>query len=74
MARRDTTEIFSVFGQIESVAAEIMIEKGEATRIDAAEIPESAAFNNLGHPARFAVMMPRSRVRRFETLIAELRS
>lgn len=72
--RRDTTEIFSVFGQIECVAADVMIEKGEARKIEFAEIPESARYNKLGQLARFAVMMPKSSVPRFERLISELRA
>lgn len=72
--RKDTIEIFSVFGQIESVAAEIMIEKGEAKKIDAREIPLSAAFNDHGATAKFAVMMSKNLVPRFNKLIADLRA
>lgn len=70
--RKNTMEIYSVFGQIESVAANIMIERGEATRIDADEIPESAMLNKIGQRAQFAVMMPKSSVLRFNKLIADL--
>ncbi len=71
--RRNATEIFSIFGQIESVAAQVMIDRGEATKIDAEQIPESALFNKLGDRAKFAVMMPGARVQAFEQLIRELR-
>lgn len=70
---RDTTEIFSIFGQLEKVAAEIMIERGEAKKIDAADIPASVAVNDAGTRAYFAVSMPKARVKAFDKLIRELR-
>ncbi len=71
---RNKTQIFSVFGQIEAVAAQIMIDKGEATHIPPEQIPDSAAVNDLGQRARFAVVVPREKIARFETLIADLRA
>ncbi len=39
MARSSSIEIFSIFGQIERVAAQIMIDNGEAKRIDVKDFP-----------------------------------
>ncbi len=76
MARKkgERTEVFSVFGQIETVAAEIMIKNGEAVRIPPEQIPLSAAFNDLGQTAKFAVLMQAKKVPAFNRLIAELRA
>lgn len=73
-SNRKGSEVFSIFGQIEAVAAEIMIEKGEIVRIPANEIPASVAVNDEGTPARFAVIVPRSRVYAFNELCANLRA
>jgi hypothetical protein len=68
------TEIFSVFGQLEAVAADILVERGQARKIPYEQIPETAQFNKLGHKARFAVMMPAGLVPEYEKLIKELRA
>lgn len=72
--RKGKTEIFSIFGQIESVAAQIMIDRGELTKIEPADIPASAAFNEQNQPARFAVIVPADKLRAFNELIAWLRA
>jgi hypothetical protein len=68
------TEIFSIFGQLEAVAAAIMIEKGIGVRIDAREIPNEVRWNKFGTPARFAVILPRNKVHAFDKLVADLRA
>ena len=73
MAKRGT-EVFSIFGQIEAVAAEIMIERRALRKIAALEIPVSAAFNEFGQRARFAVIVPVQYIPEFENLIADLRA
>ncbi len=72
--KRNATEIFSIFGQIEEVAAQVMIDKGQATKIDAKDIPPTAAFNDQGQSAKFAVVVPGDNVRAFNELIANLRA
>lgn len=74
MRTNNRTEIFSIFGQLEAVAAEIMIKRGEITRIPANEIPPTAAVNEAGQAARFAVIVPRAKIAAFNSLIADLRS
>lgn len=71
---RFETQIFSIFGQCEAVAADMMIERHKLTRIEAHEIPETAAVNEFGQRARFAVVMPAKHLREFEKLCAELRA
>lgn len=68
------TEVFSIFDQIETVAAEIMIEKGEITKIEAKDIPREVAYNDFGMPARFAVIVPAKKLAKFNNLIADLRA
>jgi hypothetical protein len=48
MARKKKTQIFSIFGQCERVAAEMMIERYNLHRIDAKDIPPTAAVNDAG--------------------------
>ena len=68
------SEIFSIFGQIEAAAAEFMIGKGKATKINAREIPAAVAYNDAGTPARFAVTIKRADVREFKRVISDLRA
>jgi hypothetical protein len=70
----ERTKIFSIFGQIEAVAAEIMIKRGVGVRIDAKEIPNEVRWNQFGTPARFAVILPRNKIHAFNELIADLRA
>jgi hypothetical protein len=75
MTNRDTMEIYSIFGQIEDVAAQIMIADGTATKIEAKDIPESERFNKDGEPVKYAVMIyGRALNHKFEELIAGLRA
>lgn len=75
MARRQKTEIFSVFRQIEAVAAQILIDRGHATKIELQDIPEYAPkVNKEGEPVMFAVIVPGDRVAEFEKLIKDIRA
>lgn len=70
-------EIYSVFGQMEAVAADIMIKKYRLPKIPANEIPNAVRFGTgpyEGVEARFAVVMPRNRIPEFNRLCAELRA
>ena len=69
-----SSKIFSVFGQIEAVAAEVMIENGKARRIESKDIPLTALFNGKGDVARFAVIIAAEHLREFDELIKDLRS
>jgi hypothetical protein len=71
---RSTTVIYSIFGQIESVAAQVLVDDGTATKIEARMIPDSALYNDHGDVALFAIVLPRNAVERFENLIRDLRA
>ena len=71
---KKTAEIFSIFGQCEAVAAEMMVEEGKLTRIEPADIPVSAAFNDVGTAARFAVVVPPRYLAEFNRRCAEMRA
>lgn len=73
-AKRNKTEIFSIFGQCEAVVAEMMVKEGKLTRIEAADIPPSAAFNKLDQRARFAVVVQPRYLAEFNRRCAEMRS
>lgn len=72
--KRIKTEIFSIFGQIEEVAANHMVETGRATRIEARDIPLAVQRNERGEAAKFAVIVPGPNIAEFEELIANLRA
>lgn len=71
---RKGTEVFSVFGQIEAAAADSMIRRYGLYRIEFADIPETARYNDAEVPARFAFICPRERVAEFNRLCRDLRS
>ncbi len=72
--KRNKTEIFSIFGQCEAVAAEMMIEEGKLTRIAASDIPATAAVNEFGTRARFAVVVQPRYLAEFNRRCAEMRA
>lgn len=69
-------QAYSIFGQIEEVAAEIMVERGLARRIEYRDIPTEMQRNEAGTPARFAIWIfdPKHSTAVFENLIADLRA
>lgn len=71
-SRRRTAEIFSIFGQCDAVAAQMMIDEGKLTRIEPQDIPVTAAFNDDGAPARFAVVVPPRYLSEFERRCREM--
>lgn len=73
-AKRNQTEIFSIFGQIEAVVAEAMIDEGKGKRIKMDDIPASALFNDVGKSAVFAIVLNRRDIPEFERRIKELRA
>jgi hypothetical protein len=73
-ATRNKTEIFSIFGQCESVVAEMMVSEGKLTRIEPAHIPPTAAVNDFGTHARFAVVVQPRYLAEFNRRCAEMRS
>lgn len=74
MSGRRKTQIFSIFGECEAAAAEYLIERGLATRIEQRMIPPSELVNENGNTALFAVVVPGAHIGRFEELCRGLRS
>jgi hypothetical protein len=72
--RKAKTEIFSIFGQCEAAAAQSMIDKGELTKIEYADIPDTARTNDAGQRAYFAVVVPASKLRAFNLLCEAMRA
>jgi hypothetical protein len=71
-AKRNKTEIFSIFGQCEAVVAEMMITEGKLNRIEPADIPPTAAVNEFGTRARFAVVVQPRYLAEFNRRCAEM--
>jgi hypothetical protein len=76
---RRGSQIFSIFGQIEAVAADLMVQRGLGQRIEVSDFPDAATcpdvhVNERGEQARFALLLPLQHVQQFENLIRELRS
>lgn len=72
--------ILSIFGQIEEVAANIMLKKypAECHRIPTTEFPSPRVcpdlwYNDQGEPVRFAIQIPNGLMSEFEEAIANLR-
>jgi hypothetical protein len=68
-------QIYSIFGQCEALAAEIMLKDGRLTRkIPVDDIPPTALFNQYGQKAHFAVWVPGDRIHEFDELCKDLRA
>lgn len=67
------TEIFSIFGQIEAVVAQAMIDEKVANKIPSEQIPTSVRYNDDGRVALFAIVIPSNLVNAFEERVAALR-
>lgn len=75
MKRPSSTEILSICGQLERVAAEIMIERGEAIYIALKDFPAGAPLHDdTGRPAAFAIRIEQNLRRTFDELVADLRA
>lgn len=68
------TEIYSIFGQIESVVAQAMVDEGVVNKIRQEDIPPTALFNEKGEKAYFAIVMPTPYLAEFNRRVAELRA
>lgn len=74
MAKQPAAQICSIFGQVESVVAKSMVDEGKFTYIPAHEIPPTAAVNDAGKQALFAVIIPREYLNEFENRVRTLRA
>lgn len=67
------TEIFSIFGQIEAVVADAMVNEGKLKKIEAMDIPQAVMVDSSGRAAFFAVVVPPQHQLEFEKRIMLLR-
>jgi hypothetical protein len=72
MKRQSSFEVFSIFGQIESVVAKMMVDEGKAKLIELQDIPPSAAYDDEGRRAFFAILINRNNIGEFEYRIRDL--
>jgi hypothetical protein len=73
MARPPSTETYSIYGQIEQVVAQAMVEEGKLTKIEAKDVPESQAIHpGTGCAIKFAVIVPREHSAEFERRIKDM--
>ena len=68
-----TTEIYSIFGQIDSVIAAAMAAEGKVRRIEKDMIPPTARFNDAGQEAFFAIIMPNDYMGEYMDRVTALR-
>lgn len=71
---RNKTEIYSIFGQIDGVIAQMMVDEGKATKIEQDMIPVTALFDDAGRRAQFAIVLPISRLGEYERRVRDLRA
>lgn len=71
--RRRHTEIFSIFGQCEAAASQLMIDRGDITKIEQKDIPPTALYNERGQLAYFAVVVPSDKLSEFNRRCEEMR-
>lgn len=68
------TEIYSIFGQIDSVVAMAMAEEGKIRRIEQNMIPPTALYDDQGRKAFFAIVMPDEYAREYLERVEALRA
>jgi hypothetical protein len=71
---RRKTNICSIFGQIESVIADAMVEEDKVTRIDPEMIPPTQLFDDQGRRAHCALVFTPEAEREFDRRVAALRA
>lgn len=75
MSKLLSSQIFSISGQIECVVAELMIERGKATKIELKDFPDTVArFDDANRPVQFAIIIQNQFSSEFNELIANLRA
>ena len=60
--------IYSIFGQMDELAAREMIKRGKATEIPTEDIPASERTHKDGRTARLAIVIQRKHVAELEEL------
>lgn len=68
------TNVCSIFGQIEGVVANAMVEEGLVRRIEPDDIPPSVRYNDKGERAHCALVFSTETERAFDLRVAKLRA
>lgn len=70
-----TTQIYSIFGQIDGVVAEAMASEGKVRRIERDMIPPTARFDEAtGREALFAIVMSDEYLMEYNDRVNKLRA
>lgn len=69
---REKTEIYSIFGQIDAVIAQAMVDEGKANKIDQDMIPPTALYDEQGRKASFAIVLPREHLGEYHRRVNDL--
>lgn len=69
---RRKSNIYSIFGQIETVVAQAMVDEKKLYRIEFDDIPATERFNADGVRASFAVVMPSEHEPEYNRRVREL--
>ena len=71
---KKSTNIISVFGQIEGVVADAMVQEHGIFRIEPKDIPPSVRWDGQGQLAHCALVLTPEREREFDQRVAALRA
>lgn len=72
--KRSKTNICSIFGQIEGVVADAMVQEGLVRRIEPEDIPATARYNEAGERAHCALVFTIETERAFDKRVRDLRA
>lgn len=68
------TEVWSIYGQIETMVARAMVEEGKFNQIPYLTIPPSQHYNEQGQKIQLAVVVPQEHIYEFIERVANLRA
>lgn len=71
---KNKTVVFSVFGQIESVIADMMVNEGLANRIEPYDVPATVRYDDNGKLCHCALIMSAQMEQVFNKRVKELRA
>lgn len=74
MSKRVKTKIASIFGQIESVVADMMVTEGKCHKIPTDLIPATVRWDDSGRLAHCALVFTPKTEREFDERVAALRA
>jgi hypothetical protein len=69
---RQRSEIYSIFGQIDEVVAQSMVDEGKVTKIEPDMIPATMLFDDQDRRAKFAIVLPHAYLAEYEKRVRDL--